>query len=113
MANKTCGECMYRYTEIVGKCRIWKHIEISPDRRFCGEFEPSFESKPTNGDKIRQMSNDELAELFALSCMCDGCPLKYVECIGDGETARTYAHCYDKFISYLNAPAESEGKEDE
>lgn len=52
------------------------------------------------------MSNEELAEFFSLAFMCDGCQLKDVECIGDGETARTYAHCYDKLISYLNATAD-------
>ena len=80
---------------------------MPPMTRSCSRFEP-----PTNGDRIRQMSNEELAELFALNCMCDTCPLKDVECVGDGETERTYAHCYDKFNSYLNAPAESEGEDE-
>ncbi|MBO5681800.1 MAG: hypothetical protein J6T08_08830 [Lentisphaeria bacterium] len=79
-----------------------------PNSVACKHFK---RKKITNGDLIRQMSNEELAEFFALSFMCDTCPLKDVECIGDGETERTYAHCYDKLFSYLNAPAESEAKE--
>lgn len=97
MSNKTCGECKYldgeRYCQFLD-------FEPKPEMGGCANFEP----KPTNGDRIRQMSNEELAEFFSLAFMCDGCPLKDVECIGDGETARTYAHCYDKLIAYLNAP---------
>ena len=97
MKNKTCGECKHFTT-----CS-WVTPDIIADN--CEDFEQKF---ITNGDKIRQMSNEELAEFFALSFMCDTCPLKDVECIGDGETERTYAHCYDKLFSYLNSPAESE-----
>lgn len=93
MKNKTCGECKKHNTD----CII---VHFAPA---CDFFEPKV---ITNGDRIRSMSNEELAEFFALAFMCDGCPLKDVECIGDGETARTYAHCYDKLISYINAPAD-------
>lgn len=105
MENKTCGECnRFEVDEIAATCE--KHCIIcDDDAPACEYFEPKI---TTNGDVIRQMSNEELAEMFSLNCMCDTCPLKDVECVGDGETERTYAHCYDKFNSYLNAPAESE-----
>lgn len=87
--SKTCGECIYRYTEIVGKCRIWKYIEIPADRHCCGEFEQDKNSQQTNGDKIRQMSNEELVDCI------DELAFKF-------STRR-------EFLAYLNAPAESEG----
>lgn len=105
MKNKTCCECRYYKPYNDAICPYTHRMVMPPMTRMCSRFEP-----PTNGDVIRQMSNEELAELFALYCMCDTCPLKYVECVGDGETERTYAHCYDKFNAYLNAPAESEGE---
>jgi hypothetical protein len=97
--SETCGECRNFKN---GKCYA-HHVPVPADHS-CFWY---FSRKQTNGDKIRKMSNEELAELFALCCMCDTCPLKDVECVGDGETARTYAHCHDKFNAYLNAPAES------
>lgn len=105
MKNKTCGECQwYDYHHLL--CVVGG--DVAPTDCACDSFIPI---KLTNGDKIRQMSDEELAEFFALSFMCDTCPLKDVECIGYGETERTYAHCYDKLFSYLNAPAESEVEE--
>jgi hypothetical protein len=62
----------------------------------------------TNGDKIRLMSNEELAIEFATitDCgNCDDCPVK------DYCTTE----CCDPipaWIAYFNAPAESEGKDD-
>lgn len=70
----------------------------------CSFFEP----KPiTNGDKIRQMSNDELAVMLSdvnfLTMIFDLCPGKECSCV---ET------CKDSVFGWLNAPAESEGKDE-
>jgi hypothetical protein len=97
MNNKTCGECKYWYAESVGKCRIFKHFNIPADRRFCSEFEQWEKPKPTNGDAIRQMSNEELAVMFRNEI--DQCPPG--ECHDDG--------CIECWLAWLNAPAESEG----
>lgn len=104
MKNKTCKDCKYFEVDTVSAVCEKKRWICDDDAPACNRFE----KKITNGDKIRQMSNEELAEIFALSFMCDTCPLKDVECIGDGETERTYAHCYEKQLAYLNAPAERE-----
>jgi hypothetical protein len=77
MKNKTCGECRY-YFEQADFCRLnaWECIE--EDEKCCEDFEPS-----TNGDKIRQMSDDELAEKLVYQCSCkiihqnDKCTLEY------------------------------------
>lgn len=98
MPNKTCGEC--KHFDWVGQCN--KVIEFNnvhaPDKS-CSFFEPL-----TNGDKIRQMSNEELAIEFATvtDCgNCDDCPVK------DYCTTE----CCDPipaWVAYFNAPAESE-----
>jgi hypothetical protein len=65
---------------------------MPPMTRACSRFEP-----PTNGDKIRQMSNEKLAELFDNSCKV--CAKDIVECDTD---------CIAGILAWLNAPAESE-----
>jgi hypothetical protein len=107
MNTKTCGTCTH-YKD--GFCTYGDDpFEVKKDDVFCDDrfFEPK---KLTNGDVIRQMSNEELAELFALSFMCDTCLLKDVECVGDGATERTYAYCHDKQLAWLNTPVKSEVK---
>ena len=99
MNNKTCGEC--RFHDKDDQCSFFGFTRPA-SLGVCRNFQ----QLPSNGDKIRQMSNEELGELFALSFMCDTCPLKDVECVGG-----TYANCYDKQLAWLNAPAESEAEE--
>ena len=108
MESKSCGACKwFGKNEVDDGCQaIGVKSHFSAD---CKNFERLY--VPTNGDKLRSMSNEEMAELFALSAICATCPMKDVECIGDGKTERTYAHCYDKFLSFFNAPAESEVKD--
>lgn len=55
--------------------------------------------KPTNGDRIRAMSNEELAKLWSSGGM---------EVPGGGYWGSAYAE--QNWLEYLNAPAESEGK---
>lgn len=109
MENKTCRDCksfpgMGYYCPIIGR---FCHPN---NEKPCEFFERPMGRVATNGDRIRQMSNEELAELFALGFFCEGCPLKDVECVWNCVAERTYAHCYDKFNAYLNAPADSEVK---
>lgn len=65
MKNKTCGECQwYDYHHLL--CVVGG--DVTPTDCACDSFTPI---KLTNGDKIRQMSNEELANSFA-----DACPPK-------------------------------------
>lgn len=58
MENKTCGECQwYDYHHLL--CVVGGDVE--PTDCACDSFIPI---KRTNGDVIRQMSNEELAEEF-------------------------------------------------
>lgn len=89
MQNKTCGECKYWYAESVGKCRIFKHINIPANRRFCSEFERWENPKPTNGENIWQSG--------------------YEEVITFCKTWMEKFSCWAEAEEWLNAPAESEG----
>lgn len=64
----------------------------------CNNFEQK--TKMTNGDKIRQMSNEELWEYFHLYMDCPDCPVV--------DECRTVADCKKNLLGWLNAPAESE-----
>jgi hypothetical protein len=55
MKNKTCGECKYH---IGTRCHLPKETFIvMPEIEACRHF--TQKPKPTNGDKIRQMSDEE------------------------------------------------------
>lgn len=57
MANKTCGECRYHKNN---RCMLPCYTISHPaEYSACHHFE--VKTPPTNGDVIRQMSNDELA----------------------------------------------------
>lgn len=102
MKNKTCGECRHlECAKKIGFCQKMKYPLCPAEIPSCANFEQKI---ITNGDKIQQMSNEKLAELFATltDCgNCDDCPVK------DYCTTE----CCDPipaWIAYLNAPAESE-----
>ena len=69
MNNKTCGECKH-YDKTVtcndyAKCSCKEQLVyrfVSPKQQNCKHFEPKH--KPTNGDRTRAMSDEELAEKF-------------------------------------------------
>lgn len=92
MKNKTCGECRYMLHKDAFKVCTHSMTETSMFDEACKHFAP-----PTNGDLIRQMSNEELAELF------DVCLRDVTEC--DCE-------CVKGILDWLNAPAESEGDDE-
>jgi hypothetical protein len=75
----------------------------------CKDFEPKI---VTVGDTMRAKSNEDLADMFAAHFTCYDCPLRGTACIGDGETERTFNHCYDMLLAWLNSPAENEEDED-
>jgi hypothetical protein len=98
----TCGECKHH----TNKCHCEKFSCYAGERDFCDEFEPA--KKPTNGDKIRQMSNEELATwgMYDLGT----CPTfeKRQSCLKRGECSASEVE--DCWRAWLNAPAESEGE---
>ena len=99
--NKTCGEC--RFHDKDDQCSFFGFT-----RPACLGVCRNFQQLPSNGDKIRQMSNEELAIEFATvtDCgNCDDCPVKdycTTECC-DPTSA---------WVAYFNAPAESEGEDE-
>jgi hypothetical protein len=97
MSNKTCGECKHcENKQVIATC---KHVGITtgdvPGSN-CKWFVPKV---IPNGDKIRQMSNEELAKKFGYPCP----PMPNKHCKGiDNE------ECTECWLKWLNAPAESE-----
>ena len=76
MKKKTCGECRHFREDFKDMC-LWK----DQHREACADFEP-----PTNGDRIRQMSNEELVCSFEETC---------------GKFSNR-----EEILAWLNAPAE-------
>ena len=105
MESKTCGECRY-YAKETEHCKLlgigWKFATDTP----CSGFTPR--KTITNGDKIRQMSNEELAELLADNS-CGNCGFFSISqngierCIMPANDSCKYGK-----LAWLNAPAESE-----
>lgn len=57
--NITCGECKH-YLAKMFHCQ--KYDVMAESHQTCEDFEPK--KKQTNGDRIRAMSDEELAKLF-------------------------------------------------
>ena len=98
LSEKTCGECKH-YTE----CN-WVTPDVIADN--CEDFELKI---ITNGDKIRQMSNEDLADRFGIHAMCDFCPAESAACQKGNANIK---NCRQAWLDYLNAPAEREGNND-
>ena len=69
MKSKTCGECKHcEIDEITATCNL--HCLIcNSENSACKDFEPKV---ITNGDKIRSMSNEELATLLVYTIRVAG-----------------------------------------
>lgn len=80
--SKTCGECRYFKN---GKCYFHNTLVCAESVHPCWYFKP----KPTNGDKIRKMSNEGIAAVMCglLNSRDDG--------------------VFEAILNYLNSPAES------
>ena len=113
MNNKTCGECksfpgMGYYCPIIG--RFCDPNNEKP----CEFFEKPMGRIATNGDRVRQMSNEELIK-FKERAWCFYCAY-HVN--GGGRFTEncnkpTGKICADGTKEWLNAPAESEESEGE
>ena len=96
--SKTCGECSL-FSEGGNRCKLFINQYIFGDRPACNNFKP----KPTNGDRIRGMSNEELVRFKgARHCtFCAYCDQKTDKCnrpIG--------GTCAEGILEWLNAPAD-------
>lgn len=101
MKKKTCGECKhFEVDDVAATCEKKRWI-CDDDAPACKRFEPKV---VTNGDKIRQMSNEELAKILR---MCKSCAY-YGECLTD---PNKNGQCYYGRLEWLNAPAK-EGKDE-
>lgn len=114
MSNKTCGECC-GFSKSENRCLLLGgRGKAYADNEACRRFS---EKKPipplTNGDKIRQMSNEELKE-HRKQPLCFNCILR------DKATAGTYScrcdapskqDCFEGYLAWLNAPADCVGKD--
>jgi hypothetical protein len=110
MNNRTCGECQwYDYHHLL--CVVGG--DVVPTDCACDSFIPI---KPTNGDKIRQMSNEELVMLLTDEG-CKHCVYRVANSKGFTVTCRysdktRIPDCNAGTLAWLNAPAESEGKDE-
>ena len=118
--TKTCGECRY-YEHPAGQCsKVIEYNNCHITDKACEYFEPKV---ITNGDKIIAGGNRALAEIFddiyngnkckycihhAGSSICKLNPTPYSEY---DEGYLDDDACLDGFEAWLNAPAESEGKQ--
>ena len=94
MANKTCGDCKF-YCDDAAFCSHYGVGWKKKSDMVCKDFEPI--PKPTNGDKIKVMGNEEL-----ITCLgCTACIYAEYDC--------TSCDCAEGRLEWLNAPAESEG----
>lgn len=96
--TKTCGECKYYLAEFY-HCQ--KNDVMAEAHNTCEDFE--LKPQPTNGDHIRQMSNADLARKFGYPC--PPIPEKHCRGINNEE-------CTECWLNWLNAPAESEVKDE-
>ena len=98
MGTKTCGECKYFFLNSEGYCTNNDGSENAHNDA-CSFFEPKI---VTNGDKIRQMSNINLAIFLGDRVYCFTCPTKGVPCFDKPKDV-----CYQKLLDWLNAPADA------
>lgn len=99
LSNKTCGKCKHYLAEFY-HCQ--KNDVMAEAFNTCEDFELKV---ITNGDKIRQMSNEDLADRFGIHAMCDFCPAESAACQKGNANIK---NCRQAWLDYLNAPAESE-----
>ena len=67
------------------------------------KLESQRKGKPkTNGDKIREMADEELAKIYASASYCDICHVR-AACFSDVDATKS---CYERFLEWLRSPAE-------
>ena len=103
MGNKTCEECRFYFGQ-ANFCRLFAWECIEEDRSCCEDFSPV-----TNGDVIRQ-GGDKRLITFATEWSCFHCA--YRNGIESKCGKPKDKDCFDGMLAWLNAPAESEVKDE-
>ena len=78
-----------------------KHNSNSRDNEPCCRCD----SRQTNADRIRNMSDEELAELMSNISTCDNC---FANC-NDKDNCPSLGSCYSRHLEWLQSEAEQEG----
>ena len=116
MKNKTCLNCQWCYNTGCGRCYCHRfppticadvtdgghYPKVDIYTAVCGEYKAVEKKKPTNGDKIRQMSNKELVQVLYRPNYPPNC---------DATPKEQCKSCRQCWLAWLNAPAESEGED--
>ena len=106
--TKTCGECCYfTRTNNYDMCAMYAAVREESDCRLCEYFT---QKVVTKGDKLRQMSNDELAEAWSTEAFRFAWCYDCMEYCKDMNYSDNRLKCKQRMIEYLNAPAEREVK---
>ena len=67
------------------------------------ELESQRKVKPkTNADKIRAMTDEELAKIYESASYCDICLVR-AACVSDVDACKS---CYERFLGWLRSPVE-------
>ena len=119
MKNKTCGECKYFNCLAHGFCKNKQgRLSVQVNDPICQNYNPK-PIKPTNGDRIRSMSDESLAEV--LMDLYDGNKCKYCAYMKSGMCSLKPRHeeydeggwvededCIRGMIEYLKKEVENE-----
>lgn len=105
--GKTCGDCRH-FDGRYNLCAVTSDFcTVEPDYSACDDFEQK--PKPTNGDRIRQGGDDALID-FADSIRRKMC--HYCAFFTDKSCVDKAGDCWEGVRTWLNAPVESEGKDE-
>ena len=103
MKDKTCGECKRHCIDCI----------IVAKAKACEDFEPKV---ITNGNRIRQMSNEEIAEMLVYPTkpmnINGNIYYEFTSCFLLGKSYPMREQAVFLTVRWLNAPAESEGKDE-
>lgn len=100
--TKTCNSCKHcANKQIIATCEHCGIVTGDAPAAHCRWYEAQ---TVTNGDVLQQYSRRELAEFFALHCMCDFCPAETENC-GNGSNLK---ECRKAWQRWLDLPAENE-----
>lgn len=98
----TCKDCAFA-TRRSAFMRCQNHgLDTMENAVICSEFR---QKTQTNGDRIRAMSEEELADWLVNKVMAVGCPRKASECISNCKMCWTY------WLTQTVIPADKENKE--
>lgn len=112
MGNKTCGECRFYHPifKHEGSCTATSDLRKTCDFTQGCTLGGCYPKPPTtNGDKIMQGGSRALAE-FHGKLACDVCAYRYDHRCPAPKGKQL--SCVDGIEAWLNAPAESEGKDE-